>query len=221
MTTIPITILDDFLDNPDAIRDFALSLEFNSEPSGRWPGKRTNCLSSLHPYFYNYINKKILSLFFENTYNCKCSLYFQLIENHTGDGWVHQDPDIFTYIIYLSPENKIDCGTSLYNLKYNKIHTVNSIEDYNNLSLRKEYHRLKSLPSHIQKIKNQDCESNFNKILNVKDRYNRLLCFSSENHHSANNLSNNDSPRLTLIGFIYDLSTYNLPIIRSKQTLML
>jgi len=221
MTTIPLTILDDFLDNPNTIRDWGLSLPFNPSPDNRWPGKRTECLSTIHPPLYNYINRKILSLFFENLVNYSCSLQFQLIEDYQNTGWIHQDPDIFTYIIYLSPENSVNCGTSLYNVKSNKFHTVNSLEEDKNMYQSKRLHyKTKSITPEIQKLKNQNIDLNYNKTLDIKDKYNRLLCFSSEQHHSANNFSNGVSPRLTLIGFFKEIYSSKLPILRSKQTLM-
>jgi hypothetical protein len=41
---IPITIIDDFLENPDLVVDFANSLEYQKDEQGRWPGKRSNHL---------------------------------------------------------------------------------------------------------------------------------------------------------------------------------
>jgi hypothetical protein len=221
MTTIPITILDDFLDNPDTIRNWGLSLPFESSDDGRWPGKRTECLSKIHPPFYNYINRKILSLFFEDPVNYDGDLTFQLIEDYQGEGWVHQDSNVFTYIIYLSPENEINCGTSLYNLNSKKIHNKNTPDDDNLLSLTRHHHKTKLISPDIENIQKYNLNSNYIKTLDINDKFNRVLCFSAEKFHKANNFSNNTSPRLTLIGFIHKISSSNLPIIRSKQTIMM
>ena len=220
MVSIPFTILDGFLDNPNSLRDWGLSLPFTSSPEGRWPGKRTDCLSLIHPPLHDFINRKVLSLFFEEipkTY--KTQQFFQLIENYQGNGWVHQDPNLFTYLIYLSKEDKINCGTSLYTLNPNKIHNINSPQDHS-LHLRKQHHKSKLISPEVQKIKDHNLSSNYNKTLDVKDIYNRLLCFSSEQFHSANYFDNGKTPRLTLIGFVYNISKSNIPILRSKQTTM-
>lgn len=220
MTTIPLTILDNFLDNPDAIRDFALSLELTPHPEGKWPGKRSKNISEIHPLFYNYINKKILNLFFEDSIEFKCDLSFQLLEDYQGEGWIHQDPSIFTFIIYLSKEDEVNCGTSLYNLKLDKFHPINSSKDHDFQTSRIDHHKTKFLPIDIQSQKSKYRESHFIKSIDIKDKYNRLLCFSSELFHSANTFSNTKNSRLTLIGFVNYISSCNLPIIRSKQTPM-
>ena len=218
MTTIPVTILDNFLENPNTIRDWGLSLQYHSDPEHNIPGKRTHCLSQLHYPLFNYINKKVLSLFYENPVEYECTLNFQLIEEYQGEGWIHQDQNLFTFIIYLSEENEINCGTSLYNLKLNKFHYINSPTDYDNLLLRNHHHKIKKPTTEIESIQNQDLKLNYEKNLDIKDKYNRLLCFSSEQLHKANNFSNNTSPRLTLIGFVKKINNLNSPIIRSKQT---
>ena len=219
MITIPVTILDDFLDNPNTVRDWGLSLPFTSSPEGRWPGKRTECISQIDPYYFEYINQKILSLFFENRHNFSCSLHFQLIEDYQGTGWIHQDKNLFTFIIYLSQENEINCGTSIYNLNKNTHSPIDLLNNSQISNLQNLHHLEKNLTPQQQKIKSTYETSSFNKTLDIKDKYNRLLCFSSETFHSANNFSNNDSPRLTLIGFIRKISIENLPVTRSKQTL--
>ena len=220
MTTIPVTILDNFLNNPDTIRNWGLSLPFESSDSGRWPGKRTECLSIVHPLLFNYINLKILSLFFENPIEYRCNLCFQLVEDYQGEGWIHQDENLFTFIIYLSEGNEINCGTSLYNLKPDKIYPINSPKDHDNLNLKNSHYQSKTISPEMQKFQSKYLESNYEKSIDIKDKYNRLLCFSSELFHKANYYSNNSSPRLTLIGFIHEINTSSLPIIRSKQTLM-
>ena len=162
MIIVPVTILDNFLDNPDTIRDWGLSLPYTSSSEGRWPGKRTECLSIIHPPLFDYINRKVLSLFFENPLEYKCGLAFQLMEDYPGTGWVHQDGSLFTYIIYLSPENEINCGSSLYELKPNKIHNINSSKDLSDNNLRNEHYKMKIFPPTTQKIKSQIEDTNYN-----------------------------------------------------------
>lgn len=216
MTTIPVTILDNFLDNPSSIRDWGLSLPFSLSPDGRWPGKRTECLSKIHPYLFSYINKKVLSLFFETPPQYKSILNFQLIEDYEGEGWIHQDqPNLITYIIYLSKEDEINCGTSLYDLKPTFPHPITSIEDMKTTSLRRTHHQTKVASPHIQKFQNNE-KFKYTKTLDIKDKYNRVLCFPSPQLHSANNFSNKITSRLTLVGFISDLGTNLTPILRSK-----
>ena len=221
MNVIPATILDNFLENPNTIRDWGLSLEFSSDPSGRWPGKRTACLSTIHPPLFDYINKKVLSLFFEDKTSYSSILNFQLIEGYEDRGWIHQDGTLLTYIIYLSKEDETNCGTSIYNKTTTKPHIYNSTQEQEIQLYKFNFYNTKTISPEAQNQKDEFEKSTFNKILDIKDIYNRLLCFSSDQYHSANNFSNKNSSRLTLIGFIHKINNSNLPILRSKQTLMM
>ena len=218
MNTIPTTILDNFFDNPDAVRNWALSLEYNPDSLGKWPGKRSKDLRTIHPVFSEMVCRKVLSLFFENITNLQfnINLAFQLIENYQGEGWIHQDPDIFTFIIYLHyPNPKINCGTSLWSLNSNLVSPINNVAEAENLAEKNYLH-------HKNKKSNKEYHNsftnNFTNEISIPDKYNRFIAFSSELFHSANNLSPISSPRLTLIGFVSNLNTSNLPITRFKQT---
>ena len=220
MTTIPITIVDNFLENPNIIRDWALTLEYKSDSDLKWPGKRTQLLHNIHPFLYNYISSKVLALFFENVYNLSfdIDLSFQLIENYTDKGWIHQDPDIFTFIIYLHESNPlIDCGTSIWSLNSNNLYPFNNYEDRNlYVKYSKSHNDSKTLFSKYQ----EDFEKRYTKEISIPDKYNRLIAFSSEHFHSANYYDNEISSRLTLIGFVKQLGAANTPIIRSKKITM-
>ena len=216
MTTIPLTILDNFLHNPDAVKDWALSLNYINTPNA--PGKRTECLSKIHPKFYKYVNYKVLNLFFEHPVNplkFNSSLNFQLIENLEGKGWVHQDNSLFTFIIYLHESNpEIDCGTSIWNLKSNLISNINSPQDESNE--RQKHLHYNNQP--FDKKAYFSHHKNFKKDISIPDKYNRLVVFSGDQFHSANYFNNKISPRLTLIGFVYNVNNAYLPTIRSNQT---
>ena len=45
----PILCQDDFFDNPDEIREYALSLDYKSDENGHWPGVRTRPLHEINP----------------------------------------------------------------------------------------------------------------------------------------------------------------------------
>ena len=220
MTTIPLTIVDNFLSNPNTVSDWALNLKYNSSPNGEWPGKRTASLDLIHPYFYKNICKKVFSLFFEKTdsLDYHVQLYFQLIDNYPGKGWIHQDPNLFTFIIYLHKSNpKIDCGTTLWKLNSNLVNPINSKKDIFIENQRLLHHKNENYSLEYQEKQYK----NYTKEITIPDKYNRLIAFSSEQSHSANYFDNKLSPRLTLIGFVWDISNPNLPIIRSKQTPMI
>ena len=48
---IPITIVDDFLNEPHQLIELANRLEFTPDPSGMWPGTRSRPLHEVHEIF--------------------------------------------------------------------------------------------------------------------------------------------------------------------------
>jgi len=217
MTTIPLTVLDNFFDNPNTIRDYALSLEYKSDEEN-YPGKRSKPLHILNTDLFHYTNNKVLSLFFTDYKEVRYEVYasFQIIEKHPGEGWVHQDPNLFTFIIYLHESNpNINCGTSLWSLNSNVICPIKNEFERSYFNDKRTAHHLHSK---YDKEAVNSFNRNFTKEISIPDKYNRLVAFSSELFHSANFYDNNLSPRLTLIGFVNNVSNNSLPVIRSKQT---
>ena len=49
---IPTTIVDDFFDDPELVRKFALEQEYKSDPDLKWPGARSAELHSVDPNFF-------------------------------------------------------------------------------------------------------------------------------------------------------------------------
>lgn len=224
MNLIPATILDNFLENPNKIKEWALSLDYSKlGENGRYPGRRTKLLENINPPFHQYITKKIISIFADsNNVIGESSSSFQLISNYEGNGWVHQDTDSqITAIIYLSKENKINCGTSLYEINSSNIFNLTpERKAYNHH--RKTHHSTGKLSPNILEQKTMFENNNFNKILDVKDKFNRVFCFSSSQYHSANFLSSdNGEDRLTYISFIHNLRTLDgtpfFPTIRTQN----
>ena len=218
MKTIPLTIVDNFFDNPDSIKKLSEKLEFFAPAAPFYPGKRTKCLSEIHPPFFNYVNKKVFRLFFEDTKDIqyRTFLHFQKIENYEGKGWIHQDDDLFTFMIYFhKPNPEINCGTSIWNLNSDLFHNINSVEEMDNSSKRKDHFKTGKVINEYQ----EKHQKNFTKEISIPDKYNRLIAFSAEHFHSANNLNPVENPRLALIGFVHEINRANLPILRMNQTL--
>ena len=223
MLTVPITILDDFLNNPETIREFGLSLEYAPSATNNFPGKRTRCLSQIHSGFFNYLNHRILNLFFPSIPKTwSSSMFFHLSKDLEKTGWIHQDSVQITSIIYLSPQSpKVNKGTSLYELKQNSIHPYNNQRDYNLNNDRISHYSTNKIPLETYNNKTLWEENTFNKILDIPDKFNRLVCFDPYTYHANNNIKSEDSKdRLTLITFIKDIShPTNFPIPRSKRTI--
>ena len=62
--TFPITIVDNFFDDPDAIVEVANNLKYFNPQGGHWPGTRTKNLHIDAPRLHMYFTQKLNSIFF-------------------------------------------------------------------------------------------------------------------------------------------------------------
>lgn len=211
----PITVVDDFFEYPDAVREFALQQEYLPDPDNKWPGKRTKPLHELSPVLYNTTIAKVLSLFYDlKKIEVKwcVNARFQLVGEEYEEGWVHTDKEnLITGIIYLS--NQVcNSGTTLYR----PIDPVNAVlkntnkkhESFNNTDL-------------VTSVKDFRLENNkqFRPTVTIESEYNRLVLFDSHLYHSANNFygSGVESNRLTLVFFVNRLD-FNTPMSEIIET---
>jgi hypothetical protein len=177
---MPEIIVDNFLSNPDKIRDIALSSQFrdcNSSPlGGSWPGLRSDFVSDLIPKdeYTSMIGGMLDQFLGQGDYYA--SSYFQLCYNiDSKDRWIHQDIDFrYASIIYLTPSPEKASGTELYTP----------------ITMGYEaYHPHK--------------ESNYNLDRVIENKYNRLAIYDANEFHTAGEYfgEDKDSARLTIITF--------------------
>ena len=228
MNNIPITIVDDFLDRPYELQKWALNLPF--EHTGVYPGKKTEQLQDINPRLFRYLSEKILSIFIPlyhgphkiDSTKFECSMCFNLIESN-GTGWIHQDPNLFTTILYLDKDEDVNCGTNLYELNSNEFFPILSKED-DDLNEQRFFHHKTGKISKELELSKKEWENNKYKLsLSIPNKFNRLIGFSSEMFHAANYFQNsNSSSRLTLLCFFNFInSEFSLPIPRSKSIRMI
>jgi len=240
MNNFPTICIDNFYDNPDEIRNFALTLEFKKN-NGNFPGVRSEEICKLNRNLYNKFCEKLLSIFynFTNEYvEWNIDTRFQKIYPYSKDknsllnsGWYHMDSDstIAAGVIYLNPESNLDSGTTIGRLK--NIETA--FQDY---FWRDSFYRSK-LPE-IEFNTDKDifpkCEnapdlniyqhemlihnSKFEKTLEFKNVYNRLVMYDGEYFHRESNFFANEyEPRLTQVFFINAIPKNKKPIERMKD----
>ena len=209
-TYTPTTIVDGFFDNPDKIRAYALNQKYDNDIDGRWPGSRTQNISSVSPIFFHTICQKILSLFYtaKQPYFYEAEVYFQIVDKKFGSGWVHKDPYVITAIVYLSPES--GSGTSLYVKKDIDFDDNEYIPD-------KHTNYKNSIDQGISRDLNNE---KYIETLNISGMYNRLVVFDSNTYHAAHDFfgDNKEESRLTCVIFFSSI-TGNLetPLQRSKS----
>tara|TARA_Y100000004_G_scaffold75235_1_gene84571 strand:- start:491 stop:1156 length:666 start_codon:yes stop_codon:yes gene_type:complete len=218
----PTLIVDNFLNDPIKVKEFALKQSYSPDKEGRWPGERSDYLHILNRNLFDSITVKIMSLMYpyEISYNnmqwnALCS--FQKIKPQISNlGWAHHDAgNEFTAIIYLS--SHLNCGTSVCEPKdfYNKndMHTEKKKQMFLN-------NDKKMIP--FQKEVN-NC---FTDTINISSRFNRLVLFDSSNYHRANQFEekNITEDRLTLICFFTDIRNNKgntlTPIPSSRRTIV-
>lgn len=223
MKYFPITVIDNFFNDPDKVRDLALKCNYGPSPTGDWPGQRTELLHIVDENFYKNFCLKIISIFYDTNYhnvNMECRAYFQKItsldnnpKSNKNKGWIHADDQIFAGIIYLNPEISFDKGTSIYHTKSN----FDQKEIYN-LSKAKHRFYLKNDDSNYDECFTK-LSSYFDETINVKHVYNRLVLIDGTSWHAAQNFYNKNNSRLTLVFFINKLELPNAisPIDRIKK----
>lgn len=112
-------IIDDFLENPDAVRESAMQTDFHR--SGPWPGLRSDLADS---EYNDYVKKKIEKILnlkivnWQNHYNNEpfdTSCFQLCLENSYT--WIHRDRCEFTGILYLTPDAPVTSGTGIFRHK--------------------------------------------------------------------------------------------------------
>lgn len=102
-----IMVIDNFYDQPEAVRDIALGMEY--EVKGNYPGARTRSLATeeMKLKFENIIGRKIT--YWPDSYNG--SFQYTTKDNVS---WIHRDQTDFSAVIYLTPDAPLTAGTTLY-----------------------------------------------------------------------------------------------------------
>lgn len=214
METIPLTVVDDFLPDPDKWREYALSCDYYSDPDGKWPGERSRDLRLIDTVLYNKLCVRFFSLFFDpkaHNLHFEVQANFQKIKRTQDVGWIHTDnPSMASGIVYLNKNPNIENGTSLYKPK--DIRTTN-------------IHLDKKVDSYLGKISHQEslkyCLENNDQYIEtsrIGNQYNRLVAFDSSCYHGAN-LSDipESEERLTLVFFVMKLGLERSPMLRMRM----
>jgi hypothetical protein len=197
---IPTIILDNFFRYPEKIVDFAKSLNYAESNDGRWPGKRSGLIHEIDPIFFNEFCRKVMKTLWPvegDNFFYQCNLMFQSIPNvYPNDGWIHQDSDQITAIVYLSKHK--ECGTSIFEPRFHKTTFANTTEK-KQIYINKDFKNEKKL----LKENNEQYEE----TISVKSRFNRIIIFDSNQIHSAQKFLEKDisDDRLTLIGFFNNI----------------
>lgn len=200
-----ILVLDNFLQFPTLIRDWATKQEFyNSkqftEMHGQhtdWPGRRTKHVVELNKEYADNVLTRIANI--ANTYfgvrNVSIRSYFQLTLKEDGDSWVHQDNNVsVAAILYLNPDAPINSGTTLY-----RCNNISKWESF--MKTGEGYNVLKT----INRIENKQLyDELFEPTDVIGNVFNRLVMYPGTAYHKSNDYFGESisDGRLTQVMFI-------------------
>lgn len=161
-----IIVIDDFLPNPDEVREFALAQEFTLK--GNYPGRRTKpfCTSEHKEAFERILGTKIT--YWPTHLHSYNGAFQYTFGSHKS--WIHRDATDYSAMIYLTPDPPPDGGTLTYRHKDFKIErdseaTKDQLKQMNNDSSN---------------------ESKWEKMDIIANKYNRLIIFSGRRSHRSN-----------------------------------
>ena len=217
--TYPITIVDDFFEDPDGIVEMAESMKYYTPNTGNWPGTRTKNLHIEDKRFFNYFGQKLHLLFYETApeyWNLQC--HFQLIDPFCEDkyskknrGWIHKDIDTwFGGIVYLQKDPEPDTGTSAYRVKRGFSHQF-----ADEIDVKERQYRSENIDD-VEYDKAYDAMRNqFEETVSIANVYNRFVLFNNVTHHGVQTFGS--KPRLTLNFFGMGQTGKLPPLLRSNK----
>lgn len=224
----PTLCIDNFYKDPDKVRNFALSLEYNKSSVGNYPGSRSNLIHEIDSNFVDIFSRKIFSLFHEQppirweicTLFQKIYPYSEDCDDIINDGWIHVDSDgaIFAGVVYLNKNAASNCGTSIYKpSKKFDLDAANS--NFNTRNKLYEKNSLHDIDIEKYREKKKHHESMFEKTIEISNCYNRLILYDANTWHKESSFcakSSNEDFRLTQVFFIKGLEVNSTPFSRSN-----
>lgn len=176
-----VIIYDNFFQNPDAVRKFAMSQDFPIV--GNYPGRRTKSFASQeHKSFFENILRKKITYWPTDNYN---GSFQYCLESQKS--WIHRDNTDYSAMVYLTPNAPLRGGTETYQHKLTKGVFAND-------------HNEKFLAADTNNFGAWDI---LDSVANV---YNRLVIFNGRQSHMSGKYFGNDinTGRLFLI-FFFDV----------------
>ena len=222
MNLYPVTVINNFYDNPDAIRQFALSQKYTFRHEEKeleyvYPGCRTKDLHALSPSLQALVLKKLVSVFHVPEHDLMrwaISSSFQSVSAVYKEGVIHTDTNtIFAGVLYLSPNAPMDAGTSLYK--------KNASFDDNKYRAACDLNTERFKTGKI--AMDTGYHSMFDEVVRVNNVYNTLILFEGDMFHAANKFFGNNlqDSRLAQVFFVNKIDANkanSFPINRIKET---
>lgn len=200
---IPASIYDNFFDDADAVRKYALSLEYTKHP-GAIPGKRSEKISDLNPELFNIFQMKIINLMYgAGDYDVGIDAYFQWVPEKYEEGWVHTDnlgginePTI-AGVVYLTPDAPLSAGTSVYKK------TIAADLGVTAHGMKTTFYQDEPIDMSDYRLARDLHNYKYDKTIDVANVYNRLFIYNTTQLHRENKFFGTtiENSRLILVFF--------------------
>ena len=223
MNYYPISVVDNFFEDPDEVRKFALTQQYEycheiKDIAYTFPGSRTKDLSIIHPELYQKVCHKLTSIFHNFEHDIlrwKITTCFQSVTQDFDRGVIHHDANtVFAAVLYLTPEPQKNSGTTLYKegksfnqSRYEAALKANDERFKKNQSVDTSYHQM------------------FDEIVTVQNTYNTLIFYEGHHHHSANEFFGDalKNSRLAQVFFcqrVDGTKESTFPLLRAKKIII-
>ena len=215
MIHYPVTIVDNFFDNPEYVVSLSKNAQWRPDITYKWPGERSQSIEELDPEFYKYVLFKYFLLFYSaselnNNFIVNGTSFFQRIPAGLELGWIHSDyPSLHTFMIYLTPNADPSSGTGLFTPRTGHVN--------DSLQYQKTQYYKGEIDKEVAQKYQQEHSSQFIQTVACGNVYNRCIGFDAHLWHGALNLNTAQEERLTLITFIEEIVTTKSPISNSKS----
>ena len=182
---VPLIMFDNFYKDPDKIREYALSLDYDVK--GHYPGSRTIPLNELDQGLFEQMSLKFLSLMTDVTTGFTGTILTQFQKIPPIDkgspfdrGLIHNDTGCFCAgVVYLNPNPDDGSGTSLYKLVPDEFEENQSYEAHN---------------------------AQFKTSVEIKNVYNRCIVYDAMEWHGHTSRYQEGEDRLTQVFFVQTFS---------------
>jgi len=174
LSTPKIIVVDNIYEQPDAVRLFALSLRFYSDPKF-FKGKRTHesyIPSWIRSTFEHLLQRKISEMVGATGIFQFCSAEDPVV--------YHYDTQEYAAMIYLTPDAPLQSGTSTYRSKKTGLYGAATEEDARRRG--STVHELDCLTLNSYSFYDRH---NYELVDQVANVYNRLILFQSRSLHAA------------------------------------
>jgi Family of unknown function (DUF6445) len=185
MNLYPVTIIENFYDSPDTIRNFALAQIYTyckDVPNIEYvyPGARTQDLSILDKVLFDKICTKLVTVFHNAEHDVmrwRITTSFQSVSEEYGQGVIHTDNNtVFAGVLYLTPDAPLNGGTSLFrkNKNFDEVKYERTLVEIDEQFKAGEF------------VMDTSYHSMFDEIVRVNNVYNTLIIYEGRHFHAAN-----------------------------------